>query len=505
MLNRWMSGLLSRALYAWHTSAQQSSILRCFCVLEWMWCACMIVCAKAAPLACPDLPHFEGIERASNEIFADYHSLLFRRNVSKVCRRWMNVSLSEAFDTWREHAAHQAKLERAAVRIMKHWRNKFLDAAFEAWWCNASELRHHGCILEKFALRFLNRILSMAFLSWKDNALRQARAERIINRVVAHWTHSRTANAFQTWFINSKSLARAHNILARVLLRWTQLMLSEAFMCWRNEARRSAIRYDSAHRLLARWAHHGVIGAFSTFRCNMLMWRDLRRKLDNKLDLLDFTFTRRYWTRWREHFSIQNHVYNRTHESFERHAALIRKHYPSRRCRIQRSASWSGMTQNEVERNFPGFDLIWSQLACRYWLKMDELVDVALHYYHELTQHRFARRDHALPTGLFDAKLSGPMEDKADARLLYKAIDTIRAEMPPEVKKISSRIHDLQHSPTKSSQAKTPNSYHAPSVSIVSSPRRAGEQQISDPLRQQSASGSNTTTAATISRTLPSK
>jgi hypothetical protein len=268
-------------------------------------------------------------------------------------------------------------------------------------------------------------------------------------------------------------LHRVEGVTIRIIKRWLQKVLFATFRSWRDQSRRQKLVECVTIRIIKRWFQKDLFAALNLWRDQSSRQSQSRRQSKSRL------------------------------KSIEQHADMIHRDPQALLCRLRRTASSSEMTKNGKEQKFSGFDHFCSQLGFRYWLKMHELVDVALHHYHELTQHRFVREGVAPGLALFDANYSGPMEDKTNLKLLSKTIDAIRSEMPPEVANVSSWTYIEQ---AKSFQEHPPNSTLDSSLSMVS----AYEQHISDPLKQQSVCGSNAKRAeaprlTVISHTLPSR
>jgi hypothetical protein len=486
--------------------------------------------------------------------------------VKRASRRWRSAERLRAFERWRSKVKQLRRSNQALTHLIKHASRASLLRFWHRWIEGAQYFAHMQRVLNKAGCRLRNSLLTATLFGWRSNCRAQA---EILTSMLLRCMRGSLLRAWNMWRVRTakrahdcrrvqvvleKAARRLHNaslvkvlfltsdfyvlqdlgfscadtcipqgfyswlesadahrrmrtglhrvegvIIIRMIKRWLQKDLFVAFRSWSDQSRREKRIEDVKFRIIKRWFQKYLFAAFNS-------WRNQSRR-----QLQSSNFNRLIST-------LGSARPETPLQPIDQYADMIDKHPHTLLCRLSprisapfhswsRAASSSEMTKNGKELKFSGFDHFCSQLAFRYWLKMHELVDVALHHYHELTQHRFVREVQPAPgLALFDANYIGPMEDKANLKLLSKTIDAIRLEMPPEVTKTSSWIYGRHIAPANSSHDHPPNSNLESSLSMVS----AYEQHISDPLKQQSVSGSNAKRAEAprltiISHTLPSR
>ena len=493
--------------------------------------------------------------------------------VKRASRRWRSAERLRAFERWRSKVKQLRRSNQALTHLIKHASRASLLRFWHRWIEGAQYFAHMQRVLNKAGCRLRNSLLTATLFGWRSNCRAQGaefrRSAEILTSMLLRCMRGSLLRAWNMWRVRTakrahdcrrvqvvleKAARRLHNaslvkvlfltsdfyvlqdlgfscadtcipqgfyswlesadahrrmrtglhrvegvIIIRMIKRWLQKDLFVAFRSWSDQSRREKRIEDVKFRIIKRWFQKYLFAAFNS-------WRNQSRR-----QLQSSNFNRLIST-------LGSARPETPLQPIDQYADMIDKHPHTLLCRLSprisapfhswsRAASSSEMTKNGKELKFSGFDHFCSQLAFRYWLKMHELVDVALHHYHELTQHRFVREVQPAPgLALFDANYIGPMEDKANLKLLSKTIDAICLEMPPEVTKTSSWIYGRHIAPANSSHDHPPNSNLESSLSMVS----AYEQHISDPLKQQSVSGSNAKRAEAprltiISHTLPSR
>jgi hypothetical protein len=102
--------------------------------------------------------------------------MLQKERLFRMCSKWMNMSMSLAFDTWHANAVHLAHIKRVGERILTKWANQRLFACLETWSFNAA----HQSKIEKIASRVLS--------GW-------------INRRLNAGTHSEKSSSYQNCYL----------------------------------------------------------------------------------------------------------------------------------------------------------------------------------------------------------------------------------------------------------------------------------------------------------------
>jgi hypothetical protein len=129
----------------------------------------------------------------------------------------LNMNLSVAFETWRDHAMRQARGESICQRVLAHWTHRTAAVSLECWRAHALEQKRMEQVCTRIVQKMLSLSLDVAMMTWKDHARKQQRATTVCARVVSHWQHRCKANAFESWHLHAKEQRSMEDLCSKVL------------------------------------------------------------------------------------------------------------------------------------------------------------------------------------------------------------------------------------------------------------------------------------------------
>ena len=145
----------------------------------------------------------------------------------RVVARWKYRTLSKSWEAWYEHHiqiamekegnAEVERLRKMMARMaMKKWMNASLSRAWNKW---RYELRRTR-LAKKVAKRWIHRALSKAWLAWVLMVLEKKRLRSVAKKVVARWKHRIIAQAWQCLYEDHLQKKRLRHLTSRALSKW---------------------------------------------------------------------------------------------------------------------------------------------------------------------------------------------------------------------------------------------------------------------------------------------
>ena len=145
----------------------------------------------------------------------------------RVVARWKYRMLSKSWEAWYEHHiqiamekegnAEAERLKKMMARMaMKKWMNASLSQAWNKW---RYELRRTR-LGERVAKRWTHRVWSKAWVAWESMVAEKKRLRAVAKMVVARWKHRIIAQAWQSWYEDHLQKKRLRHLTSRALSKW---------------------------------------------------------------------------------------------------------------------------------------------------------------------------------------------------------------------------------------------------------------------------------------------
>jgi hypothetical protein len=134
---------------------------------------------------------------------------------NKIVGHMLNMHLSEAFESWRDHTKQMLRGENIVVRVLRHWTQRTSAAAFETLLKWSRKMRRAGNICRTMVWHWTKRAVSSAFTTWSDDVRKARCGKSIIARVLKNWTHHACVEVLNTWrrFLTERLLQRLPHLI----------------------------------------------------------------------------------------------------------------------------------------------------------------------------------------------------------------------------------------------------------------------------------------------------
>ena len=184
------------------------------------------------------------------------------RFLERVVARCTRRDVSAALNGWKASVGNHRRVSMLGVRIVGHRTHLQLSQAYETWHDHALALALSRDTLRRIAVRWRLREVSVAFFSWRSKACKQLRARRVCTRVVQHWLHLSSATAFECWYAHALEQKRMEQVCKYIMQKMINHSLDVAIMTWKDHTRKQRRMKDVCFRIMLRLVHRNLSMAF---------------------------------------------------------------------------------------------------------------------------------------------------------------------------------------------------------------------------------------------------
>ena len=281
VMRRWMKLGVSRTLLLWHVGAVEQK-----CRLRLMQKVTLRWCNKLLSLC------FAHWRRQTHDELRQ-KSLVFRAT-----KKLNHISLSRAFDTWKNtsgkimtcnHACYQmvsrrvcreqarrlrkwlvctvenVRFKAAAMRIISRCAAAVLRRYYNHWSHLYMELRRlrQACML--VVLRWRNAVQLAGWSWWRQQYLDQKRLRLACSKILHRWGKLHTFAAWSRWREQCLDQKRLRQACSKLLLRWGKLQMFVPFRTWEEHAERQRRLMRAAKTVVLRWKKQGLSRAWNAW------------------------------------------------------------------------------------------------------------------------------------------------------------------------------------------------------------------------------------------------
>ena len=166
--------------------------------------------------------------------WCDQHAEKMRLGIigARVVLKWGRLELMRPFQGWQHRAAEKKRLERAASKVLMRWSNLSLYPSFHSWQDEYLAVKRRAATAKKIVQRWSQMSAASALSRWVEQAEQQRALWELTNRVLQRWTHRGLAEAWETWCFMVQEAQRLARAFLKTASRWKNLMVGKCWSAW---------------------------------------------------------------------------------------------------------------------------------------------------------------------------------------------------------------------------------------------------------------------------------